>query len=223
MDEGNAPAGISVTGVGHASLPADIAILKVTATTTGWTVEDARQDSEEAIVEVWDVLEEQGIQEEDVSTTLHTIQTREAEENGDDNGEDEDDDNVDKRYEIQHQLTVKHRDFGTIGILIEELTNVDRQLSVEGIEFALEDDKALEKQARWAATDDAKEKASQLAQLLDVTLGPPVSIKEVAGQQTDRSPKPQLHGERKGQSRRHRAGLVHSSVTIHAVFTIQDQ
>ena len=90
-------------------------------------------------------------------------------------------------YQVNNVLTVKIRDLGEVGPVIDGVTEAAGNLTrVDGIRFSLEDTTALQEQARAAAIADLLDKAGQIAALTGVELGQLITISEA----THRSPEP---------------------------------
>ena len=82
-------------------------------------------------------------------------------------------------YEVSNQLSVKIRDIGAIGDVIDAVTDAGGDLiRFQGVSFTIEDDQALKDQARAAAVVDLMDKAEQVAALTGVELGDLVYITE---------------------------------------------
>lgn len=75
-------------------------------------------------------------------------------------------------YQVNNQLTVKVRDLDSLGKIIDEATESSgNSTRVDGINFAIEDSKKLQDEARVAAMEDLQDKAQQMASLAGVELG----------------------------------------------------
>lgn len=82
-------------------------------------------------------------------------------------------------YEVSNQLSVKIRDIGAIGDVIDAVTDAGGNLiRFQEVSFTIEDDQALKDQARAAAVRDLTDKAEQVAALTGVALGDLVYITE---------------------------------------------
>jgi uncharacterized protein len=82
-------------------------------------------------------------------------------------------------YISRHDLEVTLRDMGEAGAVIGRLADAGGDAArVQGISYVLEDDAALQEQARADAFADARRKAEQYAELAGRELGEVVSVRE---------------------------------------------
>ena len=82
-------------------------------------------------------------------------------------------------YRVTNQLTVKVRDLDSVGAIIQQVTEAGGDLTrFQGISFTIEDNDALQGEARAAAIADLLAKSSQVASLTGVELGQLVFITE---------------------------------------------
>ena len=82
-------------------------------------------------------------------------------------------------YQVSNQLTVKVRDLDSVGEIIDQVTEAGGDLTrFQGISFTIEDNEALQDEARTAAIADLLAKSSQVANLTGVELGQLVYITE---------------------------------------------
>ena len=82
-------------------------------------------------------------------------------------------------YQVNNQLTVKVRDLDSVGAIIDQVTEAGGDLTrFQGISFTIEDNEALQDEARAAAIEDLLTKSSQVANLTGVELGQLVFITE---------------------------------------------
>ena len=82
-------------------------------------------------------------------------------------------------YQVSNQLTVKVRDLDSVGAIIDQVTEAGGDLTrFQGINFTVEDNEALQDEARAAAIEDLLEKSNQVAALTGVQLGQLVHITE---------------------------------------------
>ena len=230
--------GIWVSGQGEANAIPDLALLNLGVEAFADTVAEARTDSAEAMSQVLQVLEAQGVEERDVQTrqfninpryTSHQVtrcfaagvtiepeprmEPRMEEESipqglevpaspepepvtsgstavmqpkADDQARGEEcvteRETVLLGYQVSNQLSVKIRDLGSIGEVIDAVTDAGGNLiRFQGVSFTIEDDQALKDLARAAAVEDLMDKANQTAILAGVELGELVYINESGG------------------------------------------
>ena len=85
-------------------------------------------------------------------------------------------------YEVSNQLSVKIRDLGSIGEVIDAVTDAGGNfIRFQGVSFTTEDDQELKDRARAAAVEDLMDKANQTALIAGVELGELVYINESGG------------------------------------------
>ncbi len=85
-------------------------------------------------------------------------------------------------YDVNNQLSVKVRELGSIGTVIDGATAAGGDLiRFQGVSFSIEDTKALQDEARAAAIEELMAKAQQIAALTGVELGPLVFLADSGG------------------------------------------
>ena len=177
-----AEAGVHVDGVGTATGTPDVLRVTVGVETTADAVGDALQQADTAARRVLDALRGEGVATDDVQTVNLSIYPSFAEDGQKIVG-----------YTARHDLEVTLRDLDragtTIGLLVDAGGDAAR---VQGISFALEDDAALQEEARAEAFAAARQKAEQYAELTGRTLGDVVEIRE---QLTASPPMPYAAGD----------------------------
>ena len=163
-----AAAGVHVDGVGTATGTPDVLRVTVGVETTADAVADALQEADAAARRVLDALRGEGVPDDDVQTVNLAIHPSYG-----------DDGQQIVGYIARHDLEVTLRDLDragtTIGLLVEAGGDAAR---VQGISYALEDDAALQEEARAEAFAAARQKAEQYAELAGRTLGDVVEIRE---------------------------------------------
>jgi uncharacterized protein YggE len=164
-----------VTGQGKATAAPDLAILNVGVEARADTVGEANTQASQAMNDMMQVLTDRNIETGDIQTRSFNIRSdyrwndvkREEELAG---------------YVVSNQLVVKIRDIDSVGSLIDALVAAGGDyVRVRGVDFAIEDTKALEVQARELAVEDLMAKAQQIADLAGVRLGRPVFLSEGGG------------------------------------------
>ena len=184
---GDAQTGISVTGSGKASAAPDLAVLSLGVEAFAASVAEARDQAATAMDQVVKVLLSRGIAEKDIQTRHFNISPRYTSRDvnrclGPDNTDCfRDREQVIIGYRVSNQLSVQVRDLDAVGSLIDGVTAVSGDLiRFRGVNFSIEDTKALEIEARAAAVADLMAKAKQIAGLAGVALGKPVFIAEIS-------------------------------------------
>ena len=171
----NQQVGLSVTGRGQVTTTPDLAILNVGIEAKGETVEEARIRAARAMDRMVQALNARGLQSGDIQTQFFNIgpdyiynrSTERQELIG---------------YRVNNQVSVKIRDMGDVGVIINEVATAGGDLArIQGVSFTVEDTEALESQAREKAVANLIAKAQQFAQLAGVQLGKPIYLSESGG------------------------------------------
>lgn len=163
----NAPS-ISVSGEGKVFVRPDIAIVNLSVVEEANTVREAQESAAKIINSAIASLKDLGIEEKDIKTTAFNIRpvyqfpdgAREF-----------------VAYQVRQTLEVKIRDLDKVGQVLERATFAGIK-EIGGINFTIDDPKALQDEARSKAIADAKAKAGKLAKELDVELGKIISFNE---------------------------------------------
>jgi len=167
------PGAITVVGEGKVTLVPDIAHVTIGVETVTNTVKAASDENNEIVNNVLATLKEQGIDEKDMQTSGFSIYAERF-------GTDGPLSNSDVRYHVTNNVNVTVRDLDKLGDILDAAIDAGAN-NINGIDFAVADPSASESDARTAALADAKAKATDLAKLSGITLGPVVSISEVIG------------------------------------------
>lgn len=166
---------ISVAGNGEVYAKPDLALISFSVVIEAKTVGEAMSQNTERMNNIISFIKELGVESKDLKTTSFNIYPR------------YDYDRTSsiypsgKRilvgYEVTQQLEVKIRDLGKIGQIIEEATNNGAN-QVGNLQFTIENEDELKKQAREDAIEEAKAKAKELAGQLGVKLVRIISFSE---------------------------------------------
>lgn len=166
--------GIWVTGQGEVMAVPDIAELSLGVEAQADTVSEAQAQATEAMGQVMQALQDNGVAEKDIQTQRFNIypMTRWIEEK-------------DKEeiigYRVTNIVLAKIREVDTAGDVIDAVAEAGGDLvRIQGISFTIDDPSRYYEEARVKAVKDAKGKASQLANLAGVRLGEPIYISEGA-------------------------------------------
>ena len=168
----NQQQGIWVTGEGKVTVVPDIAILSLGIEAQDTSVAQAQSQASEAMDRVMTALTENGVAERDIQTQYYSIQrvTRW------DNDKQEE---VVIGYRVINTVTVKIRDIAKTGAIIDAVAASGGDLTrINSIGFSVDEPSTYYGQAREKAMADATAKATQLANLANVTLGDPTYISE---------------------------------------------
>jgi uncharacterized protein YggE len=172
-----APQGISVSGVGKASAPPDIARANVGVEVRAASPEQAAADSNTRMTAILQALKSAGVPEKDLRTHSYSISFEQ--------------DPVPPQpasaaaatsprtgvYRVNNLVEATIRDLTSIGRVLKAATDAGAN-SVWGVNFEIDDDTALVTRARALAIADGKRAASELAQLTGTKLGEVVSVIE---------------------------------------------
>lgn len=161
---------ITVSGEGEVFAVPDTATFSVTVQEEAKEVKDAQDVATGKSNEIVAYLKSQGIDEKDIQTTdynvypqydyVNTVCT---------NGYCPPGKQTLRGFQVSQTLTVKVRDTKKAGDLLSGVGSRGAS-SVSGLSFTIDDQKALEAEARGKAIDDARGKAEALAHQLGVSL-----------------------------------------------------
>jgi len=164
------PQGLSVSGEGRASAAPDVAVLGLGVSAKAATVEAANRQVQEAMADLLDSLEANGVQEKDIQTSQFSIYPEYDYRDGE---------QILTGYRVIHTLQVKVRDIDKAGEVIDDAVKAGGDLlQVQSISFTIDDTTAMRSEARQEAVADAQAKADELATLVGVSLGKPTYITE---------------------------------------------
>jgi uncharacterized protein YggE len=201
----NAETGIQASGRGRATAPPDLASLNLGVEAFASTVSEARSSAATAMTAVMAAVKEDGVEEKDIQTGRFNIRprytgreiTRCVEVESDSSESDPPGTETDKKepkaqdcyqeyqriitgYEVSNSVTVLVRDLTTVDDVIDGAVEAGGDLiRFNGIAFTLEDMSQLQDQARIAAVADLDNRASQLAELSEVSLGDLIYLSEL--------------------------------------------
>ncbi|MEQ8380346.1 SIMPL domain-containing protein [Parvibaculum sp.] len=174
QDKDEAPRTITITGEGEVSAAPDIAYVETGVVTEGKTAAEALAANTAAMEQVFEGLEEAGIEKKDMQTSQFSVYPVYEQVKNDDNRP-----QTPKigGYRVQNQLTVKVRDLDNLGAILDKVVTLgSNQLS--GIRFSIDEPKPLMNEARKEAVKDAVDKAKLYAGAAGVALGEIMSISE---------------------------------------------
>ena len=206
--------GLSVSGEGRASAAPDVAVLGLGVSAKAATVKAANSQAQEALSDLLDSLEDNGVQEKDIQTSQFSIRPEYDYRNNE---------QILTGYRVSHMLQVKVRDIDKAGEVIDDAVEAGGDLlQVQSISFTIDDTTALRSEARAEAVADAQTKAEELATLAGVTLGKPTYITESIS-----TPYPQPYYDRGGVFAMEEAAVTEIStgelevvVSVYMTYTI---
>lgn len=162
---------ITVVGEGKVRVQPDLARVTFGAEVLRPSVKEALAENKKAIEAILTALQVQKIAEKDIQTTGFSIN---AERYGPDGPLPDDQIN----YRVSNNVTVVIRDLENIGAVIDAAVEAGAN-NIYGIEFNVAQPSQFKSQVRQSAIADAKAKATELAQLTEVTIGKVVSVSEI--------------------------------------------
>ncbi len=161
---------ITVSGEGEVFAVPDTATFSVTVQEEAKEVKDAQKIATEKSNDIFDYLKKEGIEEKDIQTTDYSVypqydylQTA-CREGYCPGGK-----QVLRGFQVSQTLTVKVRETEKAGDLLSGVGSLGAS-SVSGLSFAIDDQDALEAEAREEAITQARDKAEELAKQLGVSL-----------------------------------------------------
>ena len=162
---------LTVSGIGQASGSPDIAYVQLGVQISNSDVIAGFAEANERMQAVLDALREQGVAPEDLQTTglfiyqdtIYDPQTGMPGENS--------------LYRIGNSVNVTVRDVTQVSEIINTGVSAGAN-NINGLTFGIDDRASLEQSARAAAVEDARNRASELAALMGVTLGDPIIVVE---------------------------------------------
>ena len=162
--------GLSVSGEGRASAAPDVAVLGLGVSAKASTVKAANSETQDAMSDLLDSLEDNGVEEKDIQTSQFSVYPEYDYRDGE---------QILTGYRVSHMLQVKVRDIDKAGEVIDDAVDAGGDLlQVQSISFTIDDTTALRSEARAEAVADAQTKAEELATLAGVSLGKPTYISE---------------------------------------------
>jgi len=209
------PQGISVSGEGRASAAPDMAVLGLGVSAKAATVKAANSRVQEAMGDLLDSLEDNGVEEKDIQTSQFSIYPEYDYRNGE---------QILTGYRVSHMVQVKVPDIDKAGEVIDDAVEAGGDLlQVQSISFTIDDTTALRSEARQQAVTDAQAKADELATLAGVSLGKPTYITESIS-----TPYPQPYFDRGGVYAMEEtpvteisAGELEVVVSVHITYAIE--
>lgn len=178
VPSGNTPNTITVTGSGQASGAPDVANVDLGITVTDPDPSKALTQANEVIDKVTAAIQATGIAAADIQTRGFNLYPQQVESTGA-SSQSSTSANA-QTYQAQIIVSVRVKDISKIGAVIDAGTKAGAN-TISGLSFGIDDPAKLEQQARVLAVANAHERAQQLATILNMTLGDPVSISESTG------------------------------------------
>jgi len=168
----NQQEGIWVNGTGKVSVAPDIATLSLGIESQEASVATAQTKATEAMNQVMDALNQNGVDKKDIQTQYFSITkvTR---------WDEEQQKEIVIGYRVSNIVTAKIRTIGNVGSIIDSVAVAGGDLTrIDNISFSVDKPEAYHSEIREKAMKDAEAKAKELATLGGVTLGKPTYISE---------------------------------------------
>lgn len=168
---------ITVSGEGEVVAVPDIATFTFSVREEGNVVADVQKEVTEKMNSILAMLDDAGVEEKDIKTVNYSVYP-----------------NYDyvecfrapcpspqlRGYEVSHTVQVKVRDTENVGDLLSLVGGANVN-NVSGIQFSIDDEDALQAEARSKAIEDAETEARKLARDLGVSLKRVVNFNESNG------------------------------------------
>jgi uncharacterized protein YggE len=164
--------GLWINGTGKATGTPDVVVLTLGVQSQDKTVAQAQRAAVDAMNGIMQVLKGAGVADKDIQTTQFNIsqQTR---------WDEKQNTSVVIGYQVSNIVTVKIRDMGKAGTIIDKAAEAGGDLiRVNGISFMVDDPTPLLKVAREKAIQNAIDKAKQMSQSSGASLGKLIYISE---------------------------------------------
>jgi uncharacterized protein YggE len=164
--------GIWVTGQGEVMAVPDIASLRLGVEAQADTVAEAQAGASEAMNKVMEALKDNGVAKEDIQTQQFGIYPLTKWDERKNEG-------IIIGYRVSNIVLAKIREVDRVGEIIEAVAKAGGDLTrIQDITFTVDDPTEYYQEARAKAMEDAKDKATQLADSAGVELGKPTYISE---------------------------------------------
>jgi len=161
---------ISFNGHGEVTAVADVATFTFSVTEEAATTVKAQDASAKKINAIMKYLKDQGIEDKDIKTAGYSVYPRYEYQNQPcsqyycPEGE-----RTLKGYEVSQTITVKVRETDNAGKLLSGVGELGAT-NISGVEFSIDDEEGLKRDARKIAIEDAQKQAEELADDLGVNL-----------------------------------------------------
>jgi uncharacterized protein YggE len=191
---------VVVVGVGKVHAKPDVARINIGIEARAATVAAASKQNTEQMTRLIDTLKAGQIAERDIQTSNYSITFEHPKETPPPPvpmGAPRPQASQAPQYRVANTVTVRVRDLARVGPILDMAVAAGAN-NVWGVSFEREDMTSVESQMRAKAVADAKARAAELAKLNDLTLGEVISVSEVVGQSSIRSPMPMAAEYSKG-------------------------
>jgi uncharacterized protein YggE len=163
---------VTVTGEASVSVAPDTAVIRIGVTTLGKNAREASEINAKQMTAVLAAIEQSGIPDRDVQTSLLSVQPKYDPNKGGTarlTG-----------FQLTNRVTVKIRDVDALPTILDRAIGAGAN-EMSGIEFVVSEQSKMLDQARSEAIADARRKAELYAQAAGAKIGAVVSISEEGG------------------------------------------
>jgi len=160
---------ISVSGTGSVNLPTDIVSFRISVSEVANTTGEAQQMANKKMSQILSILKENGIKDEDISTTALNFSTNYTWKDGQ---------QVKTGEEVSQTVYVRLYNCDAFAPLADSLGTQVSGISFYNVSFDSTQRKDAENQARELAYKDALTKAQIYANAAGLMLGSPISIQD---------------------------------------------
>ena len=165
--------GITVTGIGHSSVPPDVMTVDLGISVLAATVAEGRSVATAKARDLIAALKDRGVADQDVQTARYTIHPEYDHHEGQQRL---------RGYRVSNDLQMAVRDLGSAGEILDAAAEVGGdEVTINNVSFSVENQSAARDQAREAAWSDALARAEHLARLSGRKLGDVAGIVETNG------------------------------------------
>ncbi len=170
---------INVYGKGTASASPDIVLVTLGIEAREDSVLEARGRAAEAMTKLFAVLQQAGIDDQDIQTRTFSITPQYTWREKRDEEGNRINEQVPAGFIVSNQVVVLLRDIAKTGHVIDSIAVAGGDLTrVRGVQFAIDDPSAIEAQAREAAVLEGMKKARHYAETAGLNLGALLTINE---------------------------------------------
>jgi uncharacterized protein YggE len=172
---------VTVVGSGKVQGTPDTVIVNAAIESIAADATSALNQTNERMSAVIDAVVQQGVDRKDVSTTAVSLQPQYG------------DNSVITGYQASNSIAVKIRKIDAASPTIAAIqTSGGNATRINSVNFSIEDDSQLVKDARSRAFNDAKDRAQQYAELSGMDLGKVISITEAGATVPPPQPMPRF-------------------------------
>ena len=168
---------LAVSGTGEVFAKPDVGIVVFSVKTEAGTVAEAMEENTQKMNTIISAMKDRGIEENDLKTASFTISPRYEYQSQTSPTFPPTRNRVLVGYEVNQSLQVKMRDLEKIGDIIQGATDAGAN-QVGNLQFTIDNQDELKKQARQKAISKAKEKAEEITSQLGVKLVRIVNFRE---------------------------------------------